>query len=616
MRKAAAAQLQEQKIDEKRHVITSGPSILLFLEGHLFDTGLINQTLDILETHPDSNFSIKKCQVGPCSAHKSSVLIRVTADSQSQIQSVCTKIETLLELIGNKGDATLYCFNDNGRTLLKDNQEDKDHDGMMEMTTTPENNTSTPRAVVTSNEEQKILILGAGRVASAASQYLGRSTQRKIIVASSIESEVQSVAQEAKHGQGVVLDVMGNKTGLSKQIKESDVVISLLPATMHLDIAEECINHKKDLVTASYVSEDMKGLDERCREAGILILNELGLDPGMDHMSAMKIMDNIRSRDGKITHFTSVCGGLPAPKAANTNALGYKFSWSPMGVLSACGNSATYRKDGEAVHVDGDHLLAAATPIHIWPNMQIECLPNRNSLIYGDLYGISNTADTIYRGTLRYSGFSGIMHTLKNLGLFHDSNEAAITSVWGDVIDYLWKSKGHANLEDCLLVCSGGSTDTATKTQEFLKWLSLTANNVELAHPDSILMSFCQVLQEKLKYEDDERDMVLMHHDIRAEFDDGSTETHLSSLQLFGDEKMTAMCKTVGYTVAASTDLVLLGNKRMLDDCNKTGVVLPISEDIYAPVLAALEEEGIKFDETLRLDHLHDAEEGEERSNL
>lgn len=146
----------------------------------------------------------------------------------------------------------------------------------------------------------------------------------------------------------------------------------------------------------------------RCKEAGIAILNEVGLDPGMDHMSAMKIIDDVHARGGEITSFSSVCGGLPAPEVAN-NPLLYKFSWSPMGVMKASQNDAIFRRDGELVRVDGANLLGSAEPFNAWQSLHLECLPNRDSLVYGEKYGIQS-ASSIFRGTLRYFGFSELLH--------------------------------------------------------------------------------------------------------------------------------------------------------------------------------------------------------------
>ena len=179
-------------------------------------------------------------------------------------------------------------------------------------------------------------------------------------------------------------------------------MISLLPATMHIPVAEECILQRRSLVTASYVSPEMRALHDRAVAAGIVLLNEVGLDPGIDHMLIMKAVDSIHSRGGIVSELVSLCGGLPDPVAAE-NPFRYKFSWSPKGVLSAAGNNARYLRNGVEINIPGPDLLMSAEPSVRFPTMRLEALPNRDSLVYRELYGIPQ-AHSICRGTLRYEG--------------------------------------------------------------------------------------------------------------------------------------------------------------------------------------------------------------------
>lgn len=183
---------------------------------------------------------------------------------------------------------------------------------------------------------------------------------------------------------------------------DNDLAISLLPATMHLPIAEEAINQKKHLVTASYVSPGMRALHDKAKAAGVALFNEVGLDPGIDHMLVMKAVDSIHARGGKVEELISLCGGLPDPCAAD-NPFMYKMSWSPRGVLMAAKNEALYLKNGETVHVPLGRLLYSAEPMDCFPVMSMEVLPNRNSIDYKEFYGVPDV-HTIYRGTLRYKG--------------------------------------------------------------------------------------------------------------------------------------------------------------------------------------------------------------------
>ncbi len=310
-------------------------------------------------------------------------------------------------------------------------------------------------------------------------------------------------------------------------------------------------------------------------------------------MSAMKIIDGIKDRGGTITGFSSVCGGLPAPEAAN-NPLMYKFSWSPMGVLRASQNDALYKMNSDVVSIDGANLLASAQSFEAWPQLHLVVLPNRNSLIYADKYGIQG-AETIFRGTLRYNGFATLMHVFKNMGLFQETPIGG--STWGETLQFLLDQQGHADLKSFLISCSGGDTTVASKVAGALKFLDMTTDTT-ISDPLSVAQSFCDQLEAKLRFEDNERDMVLMHHNIEAAFDDGKKETHLSSLQLYGDDKMSAMCKTVGYTAAVGTDLLLSGGLE-----HRKGILIPTTKDIYDPCLDALEKEGLVFAENLMIEN-------------
>ena len=223
---------------------------------------------------------------------------------------------------------------------------------------------------VTSDRTQKVLILGTGRVSGPAVEYLGKNPKRQLIVVGAMETETKRVAPRAKWVKEIVLDVEGEQERMKSLIKEADVVLSLLPAGMHARVAKHCVGLGKSMVTSSYVSDEMRALDDIARTKGVTILNEVGLDPGMDHLSAMRIIDSAKKRGGVVTSFSSVCGGLPAPEHAN-NPFMYKFSWSPRAALSAAQQSATYLRDGTLCKIDGSRLLASAKPARVpWPTLR------------------------------------------------------------------------------------------------------------------------------------------------------------------------------------------------------------------------------------------------------
>jgi alpha-aminoadipic semialdehyde synthase len=314
----------------------------------------------------------------------------------------------------------------------------------------------------------------------------------------------------------------------------------------------------------------------------------------MDHMSAMKIIDDVHARGGEITSFSSVCGGLPAPEAAN-NPLLYKFSWSPMGVIRASQNSATFRRDGDTINIDGSDLLANAQPFYAFKSLNLECLPNRDSLIYGDKYGIQS-AKSIFRGTLRYQGFSALLHVFKSMGILEDRETGANT--WHDTLENLQTERGFKDMRSFILSCAGYDKELASRTYNCMLWLGL--KTAPVSDPSSAVKSFCDLLEQNLRFEDGERDMVLMHHDIKANFEDGIAENHSCSLQLFGDDNMTAMSKTVGYTAA-------IGTKLILDGCiTQKGLLLPTSKVVYTPSLDLLKKEGVVFEEQVHIDDYDD----------
>jgi saccharopine dehydrogenase-like NADP-dependent oxidoreductase len=222
------------------------------------------------------------------------------------------------------------------------------------------------------------------------------------------------------HVKSEVLDITSLEVAAVERreslVKSSDLVISFLPATLHVGIAKLVVKHKKLMVTASYVSPEMESLDAEARAAGALIINEVGLDPGIDHMSAMQMIDAAKARGGCVMSFSSLCGGLPAPEVAGSNPIGYKFSWSPKGVLLAARNASRFKDAGKLREIPGPDLLASAKPLMLNNAFSFDVLPNRDCTVFADLYGLSD-APTFFRGTFRYHGFCSRMLALARLGL-------------------------------------------------------------------------------------------------------------------------------------------------------------------------------------------------------
>jgi alpha-aminoadipic semialdehyde synthase len=559
--------------------------------------GLINQVMDVIERHGCS-IDFRDCNF-PTNSNRqstmSSVVLHITSspDNKDKFDLIESEIQTLVAVFV-KANATMKRLNHaNGTGNNPYNNKDQSGGGTHRL------------AQVSGSADKKVLVLGAGFVAKSTVDLLGRSTLASIKVASDCEEDARRVAAAAKRGSHVALDAGNDIHRLSELIDEADVVVSLLPAPMHPSVARECIRHGTHLVTASYESAEMRAMKGEVVAAGLVFLNEVGLDPGLDHMSAMKIVDDIHDRGGIVTGFSSVCGGLPAPAFAD-NPLGYKFSWSPKGVIRASRQGARYRWEDRVVQEGGELLNSAAPFFEAWPDLGLECLPNRDSLAYEKVYGIAGPKlKTMFRGTLRYRGFSSIMSVFQNMGLLDETEHDHDT--WQKVMEDL--GRGFRNVDDFVLSCSEGNIDKAEAALKTLQWLEVLGKHRPLSSAMSrstVMDSFANVLQEKLQYQPDEYDMIVMHHTISAVFGasdiGGGTEQerHLASLQVFGDANqqqttgLSAMSKTVGYTTAACTEQILTGS---LIRAVGPGLILPTHRELYEPVLAAVEKEGIRFAE-------------------
>jgi saccharopine dehydrogenase (NADP+, L-glutamate forming) len=434
----------------------------------------------------------------------------------------------------------------------------------------------------TEGKMKNALILGAGMVAKPMIDYLLDSNGIQVTSATRTTTKAEKIIQGRKNAS--IMQLMADDDRmLEKLISKSDIVISLLPYTYHVKVAQFCLTHRKHLVTTSYVSQEMKALNQDARESGILILNEIGLDPGIDHMSAMRIIDDVHQRGGKITSFRSYCGGIPAPED-NTNPWGYKFSWSPRGVLMAGRNDAKYLKKGEIIQISGKELFKHNWPIEI-SGLQLETYPNRDSLPYIELYGIPETK-TMFRGTLRYPGWSRTMAVVNQLNLLKDSpikdikrmsyksilHKIAILNNGTDIRQYI----SH--------LVEGNEKDEIISKFE---WLGLFDDKIwETSHTTPIDF-LSTIMQEKLRYEAKERDIIVLYHDFQAEF--ANRVAHITSTLIDkgivgGDS---AMSRTVSLPAAIAVKLILDGK------IAEKGVRIPVDKEIYAPVLDELENLGI-----------------------
>jgi len=432
----------------------------------------------------------------------------------------------------------------------------------------------------------KVLILGAGLVARPLVRYL-LGHDFEVVVASRTVSKAVKLIDNHPMGTAKELNLKDEES-LKKEVSEADLVISMVPYSFHPTVARYCIEYKKNMVTTSYVGEAMTQLNDAAKNAGILILNELGLDPGIDHMEAMRIIHEVKNAGGEISSFISYCGGLPAPEA-NTNPFGYKFSWSPIGVLLAGKNPAEYKKDGEKVTISSEDLFLNSVKVHIVGLGDFEGYPNRNSLPYIDLYGIQSTK-SILRGTLRNVGWCATLKKIVDLHLLDQEERDWTGFTYVSFLRKLMNNPNEQNLRRALGQYL--NIDENSEIIDRLEWLGLLEDSPLPQTQASPLDIIGDKMLEKLQYQEGERDMIILQHTFEDVYTDGKKERIMSTLIDFGiPNGDSSMSRTVGLPPAIGTRLIL---ERKI---NMTGVHIPVIPEIYVPILAELKEIGIEFKE-------------------
>lgn len=433
----------------------------------------------------------------------------------------------------------------------------------------------------------KALLLGAGLVARPLVQYL-LDKGVELTIASRTVSKAERLLGGHKGGTARTWTV-DDLAGLEQLVADHDLAISLLPATMHVVVAKTCLKHRKHMVTTSYVSPEMKALDGQARDAGVLLINELGVDPGIDHMSAMRIIHDVQKRGGSLRAFRSYCGGLPAPDA-NTNPWGYKFSWSPMAVLRAGTNNARYLKNGAVVEIEPNKLFWDTHGMEIGGDVgRLEAYPNRDSMGYIELYGLESAA-TVFRGTLRYPGWSETLRRLGEVGLL-DNSERDLSgfNTWPELMADLVGARSAANIRERVAAHLWLPADADPLAR--LEWLGLFSDKEALPKANTVMETLSETMQAKMMYGERERDMIVMRHDFLADFGD-KTEHTTSSLVDFGiPGGDSAMARTVSLPAAIATRMVLDGT------ITERGVHIPVQPSVYNPILDELATMDIAMDE-------------------
>ncbi len=426
---------------------------------------------------------------------------------------------------------------------------------------------------------KKILVLGAGRSSSSLIHYLLNHAEKLGWEVSVADMNLELASKHLKnysHGRAIAMDVT-DVDQLKQEISSTDLVVSLLPPSFHILAAKECVHSKKSMVTASYVSPELAQLDQQAKQAGVLLLNECGLDPGIDHMSAMKIINDAREKGENVYSFRSYCGGLVAPEY-NTNPWGYKFTWNPRNVvLAGQGGDAHFLKNGEEKRTPYERLFLETETIHVAELGDFEAYANRDSLSYISSYGFTNIHELL-RGTLRMPGFCEAWNELIQLGLTNDSIILKEDLSWNELILLL-------NPE------SSSIHESSETVRSKLQWLGIFSDQKIPRSAKTPAQALQMLLQEKWYLEKEDKDMIVMQHEFIFTKKDKKRKV-ISSMVVKGkDQENTAMAMTVGLPLAICAKFILEGKIKSI------GVAIPVVPEIYEATLRELETLGIRFTE-------------------
>jgi len=437
---------------------------------------------------------------------------------------------------------------------------------------------------------QTILVLGAGLSASSMIRYLLNNSEENNWKVRIVDQDLATVERKINgHPNGVALAFNAlDRSERKPEIEKADLVISMLPARFHPEVAEDCIALKKNLITPSYISDEMKAMDQQAKDAGIIIMNEIGVDPGIDHMSAMKVIHEIKERGGKLTSFKSFTGGLIAPES-DDNPWNYKFTWNPRNVvLAGQGGAASFLRNHKYKYIPYNRLFGRLDYLSVEGYGDFEGYPNRDSLKYRSTYGIEDIP-TILRGTLRRPNYSEAWNIFIELGMTDDT----------------YKMQGTENMTPREYINSFLPYDSRKTVEEKFKdfiredrmhlypkfeWLGLFADEplvgLKDASPAQVLQ---KILVDKWSLNDGDKDMIVMIHEFEYQL---NNETHkiISHMVNIGEDQVyTSMSNTVGLPVAICAKKILSG------EIKDTGVTLPVEKHLYLPILEELETYDIKF---------------------
>ncbi|KAL2756179.1 hypothetical protein ACRALDRAFT_1063812 [Sodiomyces alcalophilus JCM 7366] len=433
------------------------------------------------------------------------------------------------------------------------------------------------------------LLLGSGFVATPAIEFLAKEGVHVTVACRTLAS-AQQLAASFPNTKAISLDV-NDTSALEAAVAQHDVTISLIPYTHHATVIKAAIKAKKHVVTTSYVNPAMEALHEEAKAAGITVMNEIGLDPSIDHLYAVDVIDRVHKAGGSIRVFKSFCGGLPAPENSN-NPLGYKFSWSSRGVLLALKNNAKYVENGQIVEVKGEDLMGTAKPYPTgFLGFNFVAYGNRDSSGYLERYHIPE-AQTVIRGTLRYAGFPEFVKVLVDIGFLRDEEQDFLKEpiAWKEATKQLIGASSSSESDLVAAVSSKTTFKSAEEKEQLvagLKWLGVFSDT-KITPRGNPLDTLCATLEQKMAYEEGERDLVFLQHYFEIENKDGSKEVLTSTLCEYGapvgSGGYTAMAKLVGIPCGVAVKQVLNGT------ISERGVLAPMHPSLNNPLMKELKD--------------------------